>query len=76
MSNWHYQLMYYTETNQYAVHEYYQIGFEDEKPDHIFAYDGWTKDPVAIVGEDVEDIKSMLRMMLEDIEKHGVKDYG
>lgn len=65
MSNWHYQLMYYVETNQYAIHEYYP------------SKDGnwWTERPVTVVGEDVEDIKSMLQMMLNDIEKYGVKDY-
>lgn len=75
MSNWHYQVMYHKESNTYAIHEYFQLPDDDKKPDHVFPYDGWTKDPVSIVGEDVEDIKDMLRMMLDDIEKHGVKDY-
>ena len=65
MSKWHYQLMYYTETNQYAIHEYYSL--EDG--------DGWTESPITIVGDDVEDVKKMLQMMLDDIDKHGVKDY-
>lgn len=38
--------------------------------------DGWTRDPVEVTGEDIEDVKESLLLMLQDIDKHGVKDYG
>ena len=62
---WHYQLMKHTEPDDevwYAVHEFYRPG-------------GYTVEPVRIMGEDIDDIKWMLKHVLEDIEKHGVKDY-
>jgi hypothetical protein len=67
MSKWHYQLMKrnFDGVDNYAIHEYYQL-------DHG---DGWSNDPVSIDGESIEDVKKMLQMMLNDIEKHGVKDY-
>jgi hypothetical protein len=37
--------------------------------------DGWTKMPMFIDGDSVEEVKNVLMMMLEDIQKHGVKDY-
>ena len=68
MSKWHYQLMKrkFDGVDNYAIHEYYKL-------DHG---DGWSNDPVSIDGESIEDVKKMLQMMLNDIEKHGVKDYG
>ena len=68
MSKWHYQLIKRTFDGEdnYAVHEYYKI-------DGKFS---WTNDPITIDGESVEDVKAMLQMILADIEKHGVKDYG
>ena len=67
MSNntWHYQLMRHNSDNLYAIHEYYPL--EDG--------DGWTEQPIPVDGESVEEVKQVLQMMLEDIEKHGVKDY-
>ena len=63
---WHYQLMKHTEPNGeiwYGVHE-------------LYAYaGGYTVEPVRIMGEDKEDIEWMLKHVLCDIEKHGVKDY-
>jgi hypothetical protein len=50
----------------YAIHEYYPM--EDG--------DVWTEDPVDITGEDIEDVKKYLLLMLQDIDKHGVKDYA
>ena len=64
--SWHYQLIRHTEPNGkvwYGVHEYY-----------VYA-GGYTVEPVRLAGDDKEDIKWMLEKMLEDIEKHGVKDY-
>ena len=52
--------------DNYAIHEYYQL-------DHGYS---WSNDPVSIDGDSIEDVKKMLQMMLNDIEKHGVKDYG
>jgi hypothetical protein len=37
--------------------------------------DGWTEQPIPVDGESVEEVKRVLQMMLEDIERHGVKDY-
>ena len=62
---WHYQLMKHTEPDDqvwYAVHEFY-------------GNNTYTKLPVDVRGDDKEDVKWMLEKMLEDIEKHGVKDY-
>ena len=62
---WHYQLMKHTEYDGevwYGVHEFYDGN-------------GYTTEPRSIRGEDKEDIKWVLETMLEDIEKHGVKDY-
>ena len=68
MSKWHYQLMKRNIDGEdnYAVHEYYAI-------DGIFS---WTNDPVTVDGESVEDVKKMLQMIINDIDKHGVKDFG
>lgn len=67
MSKWHYQLMKrdFDGVDNYAIHEYYQL-------DHG---SGWSDNPVSIDGESIEDVKKMLKMMLKDIEKHGVKDF-
>ena len=64
--SWHYQLTRHTEPDGkvwYAVHKNY------------YRSDSYTVEPVSIKSEDKEDIKWMLEHMLEDIEKHGVKDY-
>ena len=67
MSKWHYQLMKRNidGVDNYAVHEYYVIDGKSS----------WTNDPIAIDGESVEDVKAMLQMILDDIDKHGVKEY-
>ena len=64
-NHWHYQLMRRKALNYYAIHEYYPS--EDG--------DGWTEDPVLVDGDSVDEVKWVLQAMLEDIEKHGVKDY-
>jgi hypothetical protein len=72
-SYWHYQLMYHKRENPaafegdgyYAIHEYY----------HMKEGDTWTVQPVEVTGEDIEDVKKSLLLMLHDIDKHGVKDY-
>ena len=61
---WHYQLMKHSD-GSLAVHEYYTL--EDG--------DGWTKEPVSIIGDDVDDVKGVLQMILNDINKYGVKNY-
>jgi hypothetical protein len=74
MSYWHYQLMYHKHENPatfegdgyYAIHEYYNMDDGD----------GWTENPVELTGESVEDVKKSLLLMLNDIDKHGVKDYA
>ena len=63
--SWHYQLMKHTEPDDevwYAVHEVYEGN-------------GYTVEPVRVQGQDKADIKWMLKHVLEDIEKYGVKDY-
>ena len=66
--SWHYQLVRHTEPEGkvwYGVHKnYYRSGS-----------DSYTVDPVNIKSADQEDIKWMLEHMLQDIEKHGVKEY-
>ena len=62
---WHYQLMKHSD-GSLAVHEYYTSA--------VFG-DGWTKEPVSIIGDDVDDVKGVLQMILNDINKHGVKNY-
>jgi hypothetical protein len=54
-----------TGEDYYAIHEYYEL---DDGP-------AWTENPVDVTGDSIEDVKKALIMMLEDIEKHGVKDY-
>jgi hypothetical protein len=49
----------------YAIHEYYRLEEGDT----------WTITPVEVTGEDIEDVKKSLLLMLHDIDKHGVKDY-
>lgn len=73
MSHWHYQLMYHKydnpildEEGYYAIHEYYEM---DEGP-------GWTENPVDITGNSIKDVKKSLMLMLQDIDKHGVKTYN
>ena len=71
-SHWHYQIMYhryenptdFTGEGYYAVHEMYP------------SLDLWTEKPVDVTGSSVEDVKKSLLLMLKDIEKYGVKDYG
>jgi len=73
MSYWNYQLMYHKRENPaafegdgyYAIHEYYPTE----------GGDGWTEDPVAVTGNSIEGVKKTLLLMLQDIDKHGVKDY-
>ena len=63
---WYYQLMKHTEPDGdvwYGVHEFYDVN-------------GYTVNPMTVMGGDKEEIKWMLEAMLEDIEKRGVKDYG
>jgi len=71
-SHWHYQLMYHKyehpqlgEAGYYAIHEYYEMDGEGS----------WTEDPVDVTCNSIEGVKRSLRLMLQDIDKHGVKDY-
>ena len=54
------------DTVWYSVHEvfYHENG----------GINGYTEDPISIVGETVEDVKSQLKMIMKDIEKHEVID--
>jgi len=74
---WHYQVMRHTATHggqdysYLAVHEYY--------PSELFGEGeeaGWTEEPVTVSGDDIDDIKWMLKAILNDIDKYGVKGYN
>ena len=69
-NTWHYQLMRHKDEDGvplFAIHEYYTLEDGDE----------WTEQPIFVDGESesMEEVKQVLQAMLEDIEKHGVKDY-
>ena len=51
--------------DRYAIHEYYVMNNASS----------WEKQPTRIDGDSVEDIKKMLQMMLNDIDRHGIKSY-
>lgn len=64
-SHWHYQLMKHPD-GSYAIHEMYHFS------------DGcitWTENPVTVTGESIEDVKKSLLLMLNDADKHGVRDH-
>lgn len=70
--SWHYQLMYHKydkpvlgEEGYYAIHEYFVM--EDGT--------GWTQNPCEVTGDSVDDVKKSLLLMLNDIDRHGVKDF-
>lgn len=68
MSNWHYQVMRHKDSSggeHYAIHEYYVMSDGD----------GWTENPVDVTGASIGDLKNSLLCMLDDIDKHGIKDY-
>ena len=50
----------------YAVHE---VFYNDNG-----GINGYTEDPITVLGETVEDVKSQLEMIMKDIEKHEVID--
>jgi hypothetical protein len=64
ISHWHYQLMDHKD-GTYGIHEYYPMSGRD----------GWTNEPISIYGDSIGEIVWMLKTILSDIEKHGVKDY-
>lgn len=64
MNHWHYQLMKHPD-GSYAIHEMY----------HMDDGDGWTENPVSVTGESIDDLRWSLKAMLNDIDKHGVRDY-
>jgi len=66
-SNWHYQVMRHDDDLGvwYGIHEHY----------HLPSGRGlWTMTPL-LTGESVEELKEILKMIEQDIYKHGVKDY-
>ena len=65
-SNWHYQVMRHDDDLGvwYGIHEHY----------HLPSGPGWTVTPL-LTGESVEELKEILKMIEQDIYKHGVKDY-
>jgi len=70
MSHWHYQVMRHKDSlgkDYYAIHEYYN---------NRGGREAWTENPVDVSGESIGDLKNSLLHMLNDIDKHGVVDYG
>lgn len=65
--NWHYQVMRHKADKEewFEIHEYFPL--EDGNL--------WTENGVTVSGESIEDLKWQLKAMLNDLEKHGVKDY-
>jgi hypothetical protein len=49
----------------YAIHEVYPLDDGD----------ACTLNPVSVTGENIEDVKKSLMLMLGDIDKHGVRNY-
>lgn len=67
--NWHYQTMCHTDESgntYYMIHEFYPM---DDAP-------GWTENAITPDAETVEDLRTLLLLMLLDIERHGIKDYA
>jgi len=71
-SEWHYQVMKHVEYHLdgseevwYGVHEYYP------KLEGSPAF----TDKAILNGESLEDLKEVLKMIEQDIYRHGVKDY-
>ena len=64
--NWHYQVMRHEDEQDvwYGIHEHY----------HPPSGPSWTMTPL-LTGESVEELKEILKMIEQDIYKHGVKDY-
>ena len=54
------------DTVWYAVHE---VFYNDNG-----GINGYTENPITILGETVEEVKSQLKMIMKDIEKHEVID--
>ena len=67
--SWHYQVMRHIyeegEGEWYGVHEYYPYNKNQA---------GWSVTPI-LVADSIEDLKKILKMIEQDIYKHGVKDY-
>ena len=65
-SNWHYQVMRHDDDLGvwYGIHEHY----------YLPSGPGWTMTTL-LTGESVEELKEILKMIEQDIYKHGVKDY-
>lgn len=76
MSTWHYRLIKHSYPKgeaHYAVHEYYPATEE--------AGEAWTLNPVALWGEDPDDIQWMLSAVTQDIGLYDIievkhDDYG
>lgn len=66
MATWHYQVMRHEDDLGvwYGVHEYYYL---PSGPD-------WSMTPL-LTGKSVKELKEILKMLEQDIYKHGVKDY-
>jgi hypothetical protein len=71
MKHWHYQLMRHKDeegNEYYAMHKFYPVDYLDGQM--------WPALPISVDGETIEDVRWMLKTMLNDLEKHGVKDYA
>lgn len=63
--SWHYQLVRHKDESL-GVYEYYTT----QDGENYF-----TKNPISIVGDSIEEVKESIQMILNDIDRHGVKDY-
>ena len=65
-SSWHYQVMRHVHEDEewYGVHEYYEIEGKG----------AWTVTNV-LTASTLEELKQILKMIEQDIYRHGVKDY-
>jgi hypothetical protein len=66
-SSWHYQVLRHKDGLRvwYGVHGYYHSSSIGPS---------WAVEPL-LSGESVEELKEVLKMIEQDIYKHGVKDY-
>ena len=67
-SHWHYQVMKHKDVggDWYGIHEYYPL---------LEGKAGWTKETIELDEETIEELRNMLWRILDDFDKHGVKDY-
>lgn len=71
MTVWHYQVMRYGPFDDepeysYGIHEFYV-----SEDGHM----RWTSDAIDVVAESPEEVLETLKQMVNDLRKHGIRDY-